>query len=303
MTRSPAISVIVCTFNRSSLVTAAIRSVWAQTNTDYELIVVDDGSTDNTAEVIKSLQDERPFRYIYQKNGGLPVAHNTGLDHAQGRFVAFLDDDDLLFPYALEDAASALERHPEHGISYSDVSVFNHDGTPAGLRANFPLPSGDIYQELVAGRVLCLNGAFLARASCFADIRYDPLMRPGEDVDIAWRLAERVTFVALQRPMLKYFRAPPGRVTLSRGKYSLESIQRRYDKLFQSERFHRTDRAFHREIMAKYELQRGRCLAREQKYRPAIAHYMRSILSEPGRGVTYLDALRALAGWLKLRRG
>lgn len=294
----PTVSVIISTFNRSASLAEAVRSVWAQSFSDYELIVIDDGSSDNTADVVCKLQAERPLRYYHQQNSGVSVARNTGLDNTRGRYVAVLDDDDTWFPYALEDAVTALESHPEHSICYSDVMVVDKNKTHLGLRANQPLPSGDLYQELVAGRVLLLNGAFMARTSCFAEVRYDPLVRPSEDIDMAWRLADRFTFQALPRPMLRYFKAPPGTITLSSAKYALEPTQRRYEKLFKSQRYQSSSKMFRHEISAKYELLLGRGLAWEKDYRRALIHFLRSIVRAPGRGATYRDALRAFACWV-----
>ena len=106
---TPFFSVIVPVFNRASVLGASLLSVLAQTCQDFEIIVIDDGSSDNPRAVVESLNDPR-IRFIRQENQGGGTARNTGINAAQGRFIAPLDSDDLFLPHHLEDAA---RRHAE----------------------------------------------------------------------------------------------------------------------------------------------------------------------------------------------
>jgi glycosyltransferase involved in cell wall biosynthesis len=110
-----AVSIVLPTFNRARFLPAAFASVAAQTHTAWDLIVVDDGSTDDTPETLQRLcaAFDRPVRVVRQANAGAYAARNTGLDHAGGQAVAFFDSDDLWLPHHLERCASALTRHPE----------------------------------------------------------------------------------------------------------------------------------------------------------------------------------------------
>ena len=111
----PRISVIIPTYNRADMVGDAIQSVLGQTYFDWELIIVDDGSTDNTDDVVAGHKDER-IRYIYQDNRKLPGARNTGIRAARGQYVAFLDSDDLFLPDKLKGQIAFLEGRPELGV-------------------------------------------------------------------------------------------------------------------------------------------------------------------------------------------
>ncbi|MCC7354412.1 MAG: glycosyltransferase [Anaerolineae bacterium] len=111
----PKVSVITPTYNRADMLGDAIQSVLAQDLTDWELIVVDDGSRDNTREVVAGFADPR-IRYIYQENKGLPGARNTGIRNGQGQYVAFLDSDDLFSPGKLTSQAEMLDERPDLGL-------------------------------------------------------------------------------------------------------------------------------------------------------------------------------------------
>jgi glycosyltransferase involved in cell wall biosynthesis len=104
----PFISVIIPTYNRASLLPRALGSVLAQTFADFEVVVVDDGSTDETRQVVESLADAR-VRYIYQENSGRPIACNTGVAQSGARYVTFLDSDDEALPTWLHRFASVIE--------------------------------------------------------------------------------------------------------------------------------------------------------------------------------------------------
>lgn len=109
------VSIILPTYNRAAFLDEAFQSIRQQTLADWELIVVDDGSTDNTRAMVEELAASvsQPVRYIYQENQGAYGARNTGLDHVQSPYVAFYDSDDLWLPHHLADCVAALEAHPE----------------------------------------------------------------------------------------------------------------------------------------------------------------------------------------------
>jgi glycosyltransferase involved in cell wall biosynthesis len=108
------VSIILCTFNRENLLPLAVNSVVAQTYRDWELIIVDDGSTDGTRTIVRNLRrNEERIRYRFQQNSGLAAARNAGLRLAQGDMVCFVDSDDELAPRHLERRVRFLKEHPE----------------------------------------------------------------------------------------------------------------------------------------------------------------------------------------------
>src|SRR5262245_55290236 len=108
--RRPAVSIILPTYNRANFLPQEFASIKSQTFTDWELIVVDDGSTDNTRELVEQLTQNwpEPVRYHRQENRGIAGARNTGLDLADGESIAFFDSDDVWLPHHLDDCVTAL---------------------------------------------------------------------------------------------------------------------------------------------------------------------------------------------------
>jgi glycosyltransferase involved in cell wall biosynthesis len=121
------VSIIVPCYNRADIVRDTIDSVLVQTYAKFEVIVIDDGSTDNTREVIATYNDSR-IRYFYRENGGLSAARNSGLDAARGEFIAFLDSDDVWQSWKLSAQVEIFRRHPEVGLIWSDMSTFAEIG-------------------------------------------------------------------------------------------------------------------------------------------------------------------------------
>jgi len=117
----PLISIIVVTYNRAHYIKDALDSIKRQTFKDYEIIVVDDGSTDNTKEVLK---DYGEIRYIYQEHAGISKARNTAVKAAKGKWIATLDSDDLWKEGKLQKQVNYLKYHPDCRIVYTSFSKF-----------------------------------------------------------------------------------------------------------------------------------------------------------------------------------
>jgi glycosyltransferase involved in cell wall biosynthesis len=124
----PTVSIILPTYNREKFLPEAFAAIAAQAFTDWELIVVDDGSTDGTPELVPRLTADfaQPVRYISQENQGAYGARNTGLDHATGKYIAFYDSDDLWLPHHLQDCVAALEANPDVDWVYGACRMMDH---------------------------------------------------------------------------------------------------------------------------------------------------------------------------------
>lgn len=137
----PFFSVIITTYNRSTLLTRALDSLIAQTETDWEAIIVDDGSTDNTASLIKPyLENDSRIKYVYQKNAGYAMSKNTGIFLAKGKFITFLDSDDEYAPTHLEERKLILMNHPTIEFLHGGVKVLGSQYVPDRFDFNKMVP-------------------------------------------------------------------------------------------------------------------------------------------------------------------
>lgn len=142
---SPKVSVIIPTYNRAHLVEKAIQSVLDQTFPDFEVIVVDDGSTDNTRKVVSQFKDK--VRYIYQDNKGRSAARNCGMRHSRGQYITFLDSDDHYLPDKLGIQVESMDKNPGYAMSYTCSIWLNEEGRY--LHTWRPVLKGSVYPELM----------------------------------------------------------------------------------------------------------------------------------------------------------
>lgn len=190
----PRISVVIPTYNLSNLLRDTIDSVLQQTERDLEIIVVDDGSTDNTKEVVKSIEDGR-VKYFYKSNSGISSARNYGLSKATGEYIAFLDHDDLWPANYLEVMVRNLEQHKEFGLVYSPISIVRRDGSKVESYKKPEGKSGRITPD-VFKRGFIWTSAEVIRKSVLKDFCFDEsLKRGGEDGDFFLRLSTRCPFL------------------------------------------------------------------------------------------------------------
>jgi glycosyltransferase involved in cell wall biosynthesis len=161
---SPAVSVVIPTHNRAALLERAIRSVMNQTCRDWEIVLIDDGSSDDTEDVANAFSAELNGRFVYrtQKNLGASAARNAGIDTSRGRFVAFLDSDDEFAPNKLERQLELFRLRPELGLVYSDYAYIDLDGARHESAFDDKLPlARTVQHEAVAPRLcVCSEGLF-----------------------------------------------------------------------------------------------------------------------------------------------
>jgi glycosyltransferase involved in cell wall biosynthesis len=199
----PKVSVIIPAYQYGHFLGEAVDSVLAQTYKDYELIVVDDGSTDQTREVAAAYGDRT--RYIYQDNRGLSAARNTGVAASKGEYVGFLDADDVWLPNKLEVEVQFLDTHTSVGLVYSNYTYFGSRGDPR--RRGFdgdPLvsvyaPKGQFPNNFVS------SSAVMVRKRCFEKVGlFDEALRTAGDLDMWLRMATCFEIGYINTPLSKY---------------------------------------------------------------------------------------------------
>jgi len=196
------VSIIIPTHNRSQLLRVAVESALAQTYPNLEIIVVDDGSTDNTARMMGHYAGR--VLYIRQANQDVAAARNTGIRAASGEYLTFLDDDDFILPTKLERQVQLLDARPEIGLVHCGYYHTDEAGNPID-RVTF-LPEGDVLKELVCGNFIWV-GAPLIRRECFdqTGVFDDEIPAVGADWDMWLRIAQAgYLFACVQEPLGAY---------------------------------------------------------------------------------------------------
>jgi glycosyltransferase involved in cell wall biosynthesis len=203
----PTISIIIPAYNAATTILETIASVQQQTFSDFELIVINDGSTDRTLELLQNIKDER-LRIFSYENGGLSTARNRGISHANGEFIAFLDADDLWTTDKLELQLAALQQHPEAGVAYSWTYFMDEK---EGSRSFHPCEpvffEGNVYAKLLVGDFI-YNGSntLIRRQAIDAVGEFDPEINPCADWDYWVRLAAQWNFVVVPKHQVFYRR-------------------------------------------------------------------------------------------------
>jgi len=225
----PLISVIIPVYNGEATIKETIASVLNQTFKDFELIVIDDGSTDSTLDVLSSIQDPRLKVFSYP-NGNQAVSRNRGLSRATGEYISFIDADDLWTPDKLEAQLKALQENPQAGVAYSWTDLIDEAG-------NFIRGGAKIYWKGESHARMLLNDFVesgsnpLIRAEAFKEVgKFDESLPPAEDWDMWIRLAARYHYIVVPSVQVLYrIRANSSSTNVLRmEQVSLRIIERRY---------------------------------------------------------------------------
>lgn len=197
---APRVSVAISTWNRAHLVGRAIRSALAQTFEDFELLVVDDGSTDDTPDVLAGVDDRRLHRVRHQRNHGISRTRNTAVGLARGEWLAFLDDDNEWTPDYLERHLAFAASRPEAGVAYCRARLRQAPPTPE--RVVGQLKQGRVFCDLVEGWNPYVSSALIRRALVVEAGGLDERLRATEDRDLWMRLAQRTEFAGMSDALL-----------------------------------------------------------------------------------------------------
>lgn len=209
----PRFSIIIPLYNRADGVAACIESALAQDFGDFEIVVVDDGSTDGGAEVVEGVGDPR-IRCIRQENAGANAARNRGFDAARGRFVALLDSDDRFLPGHLARLDAALAETPDAFV-FARIVADRGDGRTFLKPPRGPRPGEDIGEYLFCDRGFTQTSTMALSAETARRVRFLPWLRSSQDSDFAVRLAAAGTpFRMIEEPGAIWSdRGDPGRVS------------------------------------------------------------------------------------------
>jgi glycosyltransferase involved in cell wall biosynthesis len=253
------VSCILTTFNGATrgFLSEAIESVLLQDYPHYELLLIDDGSTDDTASVCKKYTQDQRVRYCYQENTGLAGARKFGVEQSKEDYICFLDDDDLWEPRKLSEQIMFFEntKDPKAGMVYTAAKIIDASGKVKGVR--YQSAAGNIYDDLIyRGNLITAPSSVMIKKHVMAEVgNVNPDMKSLEDLELWLRIAEKFSIYSLRDALIMY------RVherTITAGSYQREE---QYEK------------ELYKRILIKYKnLDREKVLA-NMYFRFAIRHF------------------------------
>lgn len=202
-------SVIIPAYNAALYIKKSINSVLNQTFSDFEILIVDDGSTDDTKEIVKTIEDDR-IHYIYQINGGVSSARNTGIYNAKGEYICFLDADDFWRPNHLEVVFNLINKYPDISVFLTGHEILLHDGssiikTCPGIESDLQICN--MYEHIFKYGYFIHTNSVSCKRECFDVVGlFEIGVKNGEDDDMWYRLFAYYSVVASSMVTTTYIR-------------------------------------------------------------------------------------------------
>lgn len=183
-------SIIVPTYNRQDFIGKTIQSILAQTYTNFEVLVVDDGSKDNTQEVVEAIDDDR-VHYFKKENGERGAARNYGIKRAKGKYITFIDSDDLLYPFHFEEAMNIIKQHNNPDAFHLAYEYKDPEGNILSVKTH----QADVNAQLITGNIFSCIGVFV-KNEILQDVNFSENRKlSGTEDWLLWlRLAARVQY-------------------------------------------------------------------------------------------------------------
>src|SRR3989338_2869812 len=199
----PLVSVIIPTYNYGHVVCEAVESVLHQTYTNLEVIVVDDGSQDDTRQRVEKYRDR--IRYVYQPNKGLSAARNTGIKEAKGDYIAILDSDDIWLPTKIEEQMKVFAQYPEVGlISCSGIEVDENGKVLDKVPRKGFSSKKELMENLISRNVISGGSNAIFKKECISKVGlFDEDLNSAEDWDMWLRIANHYDVNVIDHPLVK----------------------------------------------------------------------------------------------------
>lgn len=210
------VSVIIATYNYGKFILEAIESVFQQTFINWELIIVDDGSADGTSDIVKPYLSSNKVKYIFQENKGLSIARNVGIKASSGKYIQFLDADDLIHHEKLKIQSQYLENHKEVDVVLSDYFLFEEKRdkiifTPPSLK-----DIKNIKINILKGNFIVVNSPLSRKKAIEAIGGFDETLKNTEDWDLWLRMISSGMVFGHVNERLAFVRVHPNRMSLNR---------------------------------------------------------------------------------------
>ena len=227
----PKISVIIPAYNAMNYLPETLKSVLKQTFTDFEILIVNDGSSDDIVEWVSQITDPR-VKLISQTNQGVSAARNMGIRKSQGEYIALLDADDLWEPVKLEKQVRKLEANPSIGLVYTWTSFIDQFSKPTGVSIVSHL-EGNVWKDIVVRDMISTGSSTMIRSECFDKVGlFDSDLCIGEDRDMWTRIAAIYPFAVIKEPLTLYRRHPQN--TTKSNQIIIPQLSRVIEKTFEN---------------------------------------------------------------------
>ncbi len=278
-TNIPCVSIILPTYNCAGFLPDSIGSILLQTYDSYEIIVVDDGSTDNTREVLKPFMQRIQYIHLV-KNKGLPAARNTGIRAARGEYLAFIDADDLWLPEKLQTDIAYLNKHPDVGMVYSKHLNVDVNGRALNGGTKKRLPSGNIFTQLFSEQNFIIPSSVVVRREVFNMTGlFDEQLFNCQDWDMWLRIAFFSKIAGINKTLIKY-RHNPHSLSKNRDsvlKYQKAVIDKTYNQFKDkkggiSEKLYKKRLASHYAKVGRYYLRDGKKNLANENFRLSLRY-------------------------------
>lgn len=208
----PKVDVIIPAYNAATFLPATLQSVESQTFEDWRILLVNDGSTDNTTQVIAPYQERMRHKLIHiqQANAGLPAARNKAIRHSSAEFLAILDADDIWLPWRLEESLKSFENRPQIGLSYGMIRYIDANGNMTAWQDRRQKNAeGNIATHIYTRKVNLPCPTITFRRNCVEDVGlFDETMRATEDRDMWLRIAVKYEIAFIERVIAHYRLSP-----------------------------------------------------------------------------------------------
>jgi glycosyltransferase involved in cell wall biosynthesis len=205
----PVVSVIIPAYNAASFIADALASVRDQTFRDVEVVVVDDGSTDDTLRVLRRFAGQLDLTILTQANAGPAAARNRGIRRARGRYCAFLDTDDVMLPDRLRAQTAVLDSDPDLGLVHTDLMTFDERGIIHRTRRAFSNPCGGmVLDQLLLNNFITTSTVMAPKSRLMEAGLFGEGRRVSEDFEFWLRMAARWKVGFIDEPLVRYRRRP-----------------------------------------------------------------------------------------------
>ncbi|KAB2837030.1 MAG: glycosyltransferase [Candidatus Brocadia sp.] len=273
------VSVIIPTYNCARFLMESVGSVLSQTYQPYEIIVIDDGSTDNTKEVLQPVMQR--IKYVQlEQNKGSPVVRNIGIQAAQGEYVAFLDADDVWLPEKLQTDRECFDKHPDVGMVYSKHINIDEKGVVFHGAMKKRLPCGKIFVQLFSEQNFIITSSVVVRKAVFETTGlFDEQLVNCQDWDMWLRIAFYFQIAGIDKPLIKYRHNP---YSLSKNRDNVLKYQKLViDKIYHmfnnkengmSEKRYKKRLALHYAKTGRYYLRIGDKRLAHENFRLSVKH-------------------------------